>query len=322
MSSNLAEVYARSLAELEEDAFEDEVCARFASVIIGFQTIPDVPHGDGGLDGLSHSSTHGYCCYGPQYKAAKTNQDRVDDIVRKFGDDVRRLFELETDGKKLVQKDNVELATILPDGERLVEIKLVVNWFDDHRIVGRIGTIVKKCKKVSRCRFVDPDVQVVVLGPKQLAHQYPVDEITLVRVRQSKFVEAIQVSAQDLVIENAKDFDLKMITLQAIRPDHSETVGRLTALALERELGDTAPQLHQTLERGRQHIATRVTSLMIASDEPWSQLDRAADIARETLNKDFGDLYGSLVDTVASGEIARLIGECPIGWRVKEKINQ
>jgi len=324
MKDTIVDTYARSLAELEGDAFESEVCARFTSVILGFQMVPATPHGDGGLDGLSHDGQHGYCCYGPQHNAVKTNKERVDDIVEKFTADLRHLFELETQGKKLVHKENTELSTILPKGQKLVYIKLVVNWFESHRIIGRIGTAVAACKKASQCRYVDVNVQVAIVGPKELARLYPVDEITIARVRHWKFVEKIQQNAQSLAIDNPKDFDLKMSVLSEILPDHSAAIATLadnfrsdwrTALALERELGDTAPTLHHALERGRQQIATRVTTLMLGSNQPWTQLDRATEIAKETLEKDFGTLYGSLVTTVATGEVARLIGECPIGWK-------
>jgi len=46
--------YARMLGALEKDSFQDEVCARLATVIADFQRIPAKPHGDAGLDGLSH----------------------------------------------------------------------------------------------------------------------------------------------------------------------------------------------------------------------------------------------------------------------------
>jgi hypothetical protein len=53
---------------------------------------------------------------------------------------------------------------------------------------------------------------------------------------------------------------------------------------------------------------------MIGSKEPWTELERATQVANDVLAPDFERLYGTLVQDVSSGEVARLIGECPIGW--------
>lgn len=324
MTSSLVDDYARLLAKLEGEAFETEVCNRLAGAIAGFQSIPALPNGDGGLDGLSNDWTHGYCCYGPEYKAAKSGKDRVNDIVSKFTADLRRLFELQTEGKKLVHAENKELAEILPPGRKLVVIKLLVNWFENNRIIGRIGKVVDECKKSSKCRFVDPGVEVVVLGPNQLANRYPVDELTMARVGQYAFVERVESRRVSVDPDDTTTFDKKMADLDDIVPDQKHAIARLAtdlrddwrkSLAFERELGDTAPRLHQLLETGRKRLATRITSLMIGATEPWAQLDRALDIARQSLDSDFGSLYGSFVGSIANGEVARLIGECPIAWK-------
>jgi hypothetical protein len=54
--------------------------------------------------------------------------------------------------------------------------------------------------------------------------------------------------------------------------------------------------------------------LMIGSPTPWTELGQATKIAFEILQNDFEKLYGMLVEDLSSGEIARLIGECPVGW--------
>ena len=77
---------------------------------------------------------------------------------------------------------------------------------------------------------------------------------------------------------------------------------------------DTLPDMHRALEDDRKHILKRVSELMLVSKEPWAELGRAGAIAEEILGQDFGRLYGPLVRDVSSGEIARLIGECPVGW--------
>ena len=69
------------------------------------------------------------------------------------------------------------------------------------------------------------------------------------------------------------------------------------------------------LEEHRERILTQVAQLMLADNNPGDQLVKASDFARDLLAQDFGNLYGSLMHDVGSGEIARLIGECPISWK-------
>ena len=53
---------------------------------------------------------------------------------------------------------------------------------------------------------------------------------------------------------------------------------------------------------------------MVSSSKPWTELPNATRIAFEILDQDFGKLYGLLIRDISSGEVARLIGECPVGW--------
>jgi hypothetical protein len=87
------------------------------------------------------------------------------------------------------------------------------------------------------------------------------------------------------------------------------------ALAFERELGDTLPAMHRALEKNRARILGKVTMVIVGSTKPWTELGRATEIASEILKADFDtQSYGILIEDVSSGEIARLIGECPVGW--------
>jgi hypothetical protein len=323
MPISIIQEYAATLSGLTGTDFQAEVCARLQSVILGFQTIPAKPHGDAGLDGFSHNGKHGYCCYGLEYDSSKTNKDRERAIVDKFRGDLRRLFELSSNGSKLVCIESPEMATILPDGQRLEHIELVVNWFESHRVLNPIGTAVASYKTKSKCRYVHPSAVVVVVGPKDLANRYAVDEITIVRARQRAFIQRVQQVAEVLTINDPRDFETKMAALQEIRPDQLRAIQSLgeqfranwrMALAFEQELHDTLPNMHRALEEGRRRILTQVSQLMLASNEPWTKLMQAGTIAEEILRPDFGKLYGSLVQDVSSGEIARLIGECPVGW--------
>ena len=115
-----------------------------------------------------------------------------------------------------------------------------------------------------------------------------------------------------------------MSILRELRPDQVAAIDRLadglmlkwrTALAFENSLNENMPTLHRLLEAARSRIVMRVSELMLSSHQPWTQLATAESTAHALLEPDFGQLYGTLVGDVASGEIARLIGECPIGWK-------
>jgi hypothetical protein len=326
MTMLLCHEYANALARLTGDAFQEEVCVRLGNAILGFQPVPRKPQGDGGLDGISHNGEHAYCCYGPEYDAAKTPKDRTTAIVNKFRSDLRRVFELENQGTKLVQIENKEIATILPDGTTLKHIKLIVNWFESHRIIGPIGTAVKKYRIASACKYVDSAASVVIWGPTDLANAFGVDESTLLRVQHGKFLKEVQTAADFVSIGNQSDFDAKMASLSKICPPHqAATIATMKeqfladwrmALAFEQKLDDTLPTLHRALDDNRRRIAHKVAQLMIASERPHTELGRAGQIANQILSHDFETFGTELLEAISSGEVGRLIGECPIGWEV------
>jgi hypothetical protein len=249
-------------------------------VILSFQSFPAKPQGDAGLDGISHNGEHGYCCYGPEPDEFKTAKDREKAVAEKFKSDLRKLFELDFDKRKLVRTENTEIATILPDGQTIKHIKLIVNWFESHRVLNPISTATSQYKQISSCRYVDPGASVVVWGPKDLAGSYAVDESTILRSRQRIFFKEVQTAAEHVEIENPINFGTKMATLREIRPQHVCAIERLTAqflgdwrvaLAFERKIDETLPSLHQSLEDSRRRILQRVAQLMICSDTPWAE---------------------------------------------------
>jgi hypothetical protein len=320
---DLVQEYADALSALSGNDFQAEVCARLQSVILGFQTVPAKPQGDAGLDAFSHEGRHAYCCYGPEHDEFKNSKQRETGVVNKFKADLRRLFELVFENKKLVRSKSPEMATILPTGQKIEHIELIVNWFESHRVLNPISTAVTECKLASECRYVNSGASVIVVGPKELANRYAVDELTIVRSRQRQFFKSVKEAAQAITIDNPKDFDFKMNVLRQIKPDKISAIESLTeklranwrmAIAFESKLDETLPPLHRILEEDRARILTRVATLMLASDQPWTQLLQAETIAHEILGKSFERQFGELIHDVSFGEIARLIGECPIGW--------
>ena len=192
MPNTLTQQYSRALAGLEGAEFQAEVNTRLATMIIGFQTIPSKPHGDAGLDGLSHNGTRGYCCYGLEHNGFKDNRSREQAVVKKFAGDLRRVFELETRGSALVHKATQELSTILAPGQKLRHFELITNWFESHRVIGPLAAKLEEYKKVSQCQFVRPDASAVVIGPAELADRYAVDEVTILRASQRGFIRRVQ----------------------------------------------------------------------------------------------------------------------------------
>ena len=323
MALSLIEEYAHSLGALTGNDFQCEVSARLQSVIIDFQTVPAKPQGDAGLDAFSHSGERAYCCYGPEHSEFDTKKKREQAIIEKFKADLRRLFELTFEKKKLVFCESPEMATILPNGCKIKHVELLVNWFESHRVLGPILTAAKEYRCASQCRYVDSKASVVVLGPTQLANRYAVDELTIARARQRIFIQKVQQKAETVAIASTEKFDQKMAILSEILPAQADGIQVLSgelqfawrmALAFEQELHDTVPNLHRSFEDNRRRILTRVLQLMLAAQQPWAELGNATQIAAEILEKDFEMLYGMLIQDVSSGEIARLIGECPIGW--------
>ncbi len=317
--------YETSLSSLSGKPFQDEVSVRLGKFIDGFQSVPAHPQGDAGLDAISHFGERAYCCYGLEHDDFKTPKQRVTQIVKKFKEDLQRLFELK--GKKLLHAENKELGTILPKDGKIKHISLICNWFNSHQILGPILTAVQEYLKTSQCRYVDKSVQVVVAGPKQLALHYAVDEQTIARVRQRTLVKNVEKKAKDKALAGTESFDKKMGALKLILPGKVEAIAEVeqelrqgwrTALVFEEELNDSLPDQHRSFEADRRRIRADVSTLMLGTHEPWKELPKTKQLARDILEKDFGSIFGLLLMDVSSGEIARLIGECNIKWEAPQ----
>lgn len=313
--------YEKSLTSLSGDSFQEEVSVRLGKFIDGFQTVPSHPQGDAGLDAISHYGERAYCCYGLEHDEFKTPIQRARAIIKKFKNDLLKLFELK--GRKLDHTENKELGTILPKGKKIKHIILICNWFNSHQVLGPILTAVQDYLKASQCRYVDKGVTVIVMGPKQLAIQYAVDEQTIARVRHRTLVQNVEKKAKDKALAGTEKFDKKMAALKQILTGQDEAIadveedfryGWRVALTFEEELNETLPDQHRSFEADRRRIRAEVSTLMLGTNEPWKELPKTKQLARDILEKDFGNVFGMLLLDVSSGEIARLIGECNIRW--------
>lgn len=323
-SNSMASVseYAKCLSDLTGSEFETEACIRLEHTVAGFQRVPAKPQGDGGLDGFSHHGQRAYCCYGPIPNSFKKPKDLEADIIDKFCDDLLRLCELEKAKKALVHKENVALLSILPVGSQITEILLVCNWFESHKVIGPIHTALGTYLKVSKCAFVSSQATVQIIGPTEFAQRFYADELALFALQNRVMVNKVKASAGALLALPPEGFDAKIATLKAIRPGREAVIDGMAEsfrhdwrmnLAFEQELDETLPDLHRALQDSRRRILTRVNQRMLSSDAPWNELLEMADEAREILKVEFG-VYAAMIDDVSNGEIARLIGICPIDW--------
>jgi len=352
---SLIEKYASTLEALTGTPFQDAVCTRLRSAIPSFQKIPD-KSGDGGLDGYSHNGEYGYCCYGFELDASKSEDVYVSMIVDKFQKDLRRLFELEeirgkagdtteapvqvatpvtTDAPK-VQKPklqhvpNKELASVLGKDVKIKHIRLLVNRFESKKALGRIQTALRRYKSASQCRLVDPSATLVLDGPQQLAEEHHVDELALSLAKRQMLIERLSDSAKKVELPTPSTFDSKMSLLKQIRPGHDSAIDGMAeafktdwklALASEKDLSDSASNIHLALDRGKRRLLTKVNKLMTESDEPWNELSRAGELAEEMLGPILESWFGDLSTDVCNGEVASLIGDCPIGWEKQDVPN-
>src|SRR5436190_13413934 len=311
--------YEKLMGTLEGDAFQDEVCARLQRLFADFQRVPAKPSGDGGLDGLSHGQACGYCCYGPQQQPVKVKiADLKDDIIKKFNADLRKLFELKFDDKmRLADAPNVELATIMGDGNKVKNVYLVLSWFETHRVIGPLITHFDKCKKASNLRYVDADAKLTIWGPKDLATLGAIDEYTLFRIENRTLFERVQsASAAALIPSDSGQFDAKFNDLKQRRPGLSKDIDALAqdfreawaaAIALDNELASTSLGLHQALEGARTNAARSARVRSMGDDDPHRLiLDMSEDVV-EQLGHGFGDRLGNLTSKVADGVVAGLI---------------
>ena len=326
MSPRSADSYAKLLCALEADAFEEEVCARLSAIFADFQRIPRKPSGDGGLDGLSHGQTRAYCCYGPE-KEFKTDARRLtSDIVAKFQRDLRKLFELEHKTRTvLTHRPTPELGTIIAPGRKLQHVHLVVSWFESHRIVGPLNKAFGTSRDSSKCNCIASTAQPSIWGPKDLATRWAVDEHTLFRLEERALIAKVKQAATLAVsVPTPSVFDAKFDYIRTNGPGSSEAATRLaaifrkawgTALALDNELAANSVSLHTALERARLNATVTADLHSPGASTPQELLSKMRTEVCEHLREVFGERLSPYLTQIADGEIARLIGECPVEWR-------
>jgi hypothetical protein len=331
LTLSLVDAYIKTLSELEENAFQRAIVQRLLVALSNFQSIPAYPQGDGGLDGHSHNGTKGYCCYGLKFDAAKTPSQRAKQLVKKFSSDLRRLYELETKGKAgFIHKENDALLKIFggvpSDSDRICHLTLIANWFESNEPLGTIKQNAATYAGASQCRWVAPNADVVLRGPKEFADQYGVDESTMMWLKHQELLVKLDTESPLIEVPEGPTFDSKMLAAEALLPGNESDVKQIAenlrsdwqrAIVFETHISDRLPPLHAALERGRKRILTRV--LTHNSKMPWEAISRAQEFGEEILSDDFLEGFGkAMVRDLASGEVARLVGGCPINWKASD----
>ncbi len=321
------------LGGLEGQDFQDEVCAFLRRCVTDFQDVPAKPHGDAGLDGLSHRQTVAYCCYGPEQQPFKTNTRGLSaDIVKKFRADLQTIFELEVKGRgkasQLLHRATDEMKTILASGRKIAVVRLIVSVFDSHRLLGPINEAFDKCCNASQCRYAEKSPSVTVWGPKQLAAMGAVDDPTLLRLEQREILRRVTAtinSPPTLTLPLPADFDEKFDWIDSQGKVSKTAVDRLRghfkkrwslAIALENDLANNAVVLHQALSRAREEAALDADLASGTISNPTELLERMRQKVADRVDEQTGVRFPSDVrNQLVDGELARLIGECPIDWR-------
>ena len=316
--------YSDYLSALEGNEFQDHVCFRLGRRFTDFQPVPANP-GDGGVDGLSHDLTHGYCCYGPQRAHHHTDRALAGAVIEKFRKDLRKLFELKKKGKTWCDEPSLTLPVIFENGAKLKALYLVCSWMEHNTIVGKLHAAFAEYKKSSALRFVEHDCTMTIWDAKQFAGAWGVDEGLQVLINHSKLAARIAATAGTLPMPTSADFDDKFAWLQASVADSAKHIMPIAqrlrtswrvALAFDYDLSSTAPTLHEAYERAK--AAADADAAFIQLDPSLSVLQkilRLREAFEQRLAHPFQEHYGSLMTSVSDGELGRRIGECTVDWR-------
>jgi hypothetical protein len=334
----LLEDYRYRLERLSGDAFETAVIADLSSAILSLNPISRKPSGDGGVDALSHQNTTAYCCYGldltrsdlvsPPKTGSRVPDTVVDDVVRKFTSDLRRIFELKSIKGTLQHADNPKLEDVLSGSTgKISTIRLIVN-IENNLFNGRLGKAMAMCKKHSKMRFVEDQCNLVIWAPTYIANLVDVKPHLIARLECAGFSAAVTQAAKAPIRDasssklRSKCDDLKARKMPATRVDKVEATwseGWSKALSLAEELSNNAPDLHQEFERARCISIQEAERLSLASgSDPLAMCKEILNGILPRIQQVAKGLPIVTRDEIASWELGYLIGECPLDWRATD----
>jgi hypothetical protein len=316
--------YADYLGALEGNDFQDHISFRLGRRFTDFTPVPASP-GDGGIDGLSHGLTHGYCCYGPHRASHNTTAALASAVTNKFRDDLRKLFELKKKGNGWCDDPSLTLAGIFENGAKLKALYLLCSWMGHNSVIGKLNAAFDEYKKHSAMRYIDPGCTITPWDAKQFAGAWGVDEGLQVLINHSKLAARISAAADTLPLPTSPDFDNKFEWLRQSVPESAKHIGALAdrlrkswrmALAFEYDLSSTAPTLHEAYELAKS--AADDDAAFIQADPSLAVFQKIARLRQafeQRLAVPFQEHYGTVMTSVSDGELGRRIGECNVDWR-------
>ncbi|MFY1824416.1 hypothetical protein ACN47A_00740 [Myxococcus fulvus] len=290
-----------------------------------FQAIPAAPHGDGGLDGLAESDTHGYCCYGIEDAQKQDAKALASSLVDKFKGDLLRLCEFDRKKKvKLLAKENKALENILPQGKKLKHVYLVCNTFKHHTSIKKLKDYFEKLKKQSQCRFVDQACGLSIEGPNEITNRLTVPPDFHATIEQAAFLKLLAAPAaapstppEQTAFEKKIDVLVQKFGAARIKPiDEALREEWLAHLELLERLNQSLPNDHLRILRitagirrdAAMHFLGIPVEEAIKKTMEFEQL-----VCKRLVNE--VPLPEADARSVAKQVIASLIGECGIEWR-------
>lgn len=316
---------SQKLSLLDGDEFQTAVTSLVSKNFHDFQAIPTAPNGDGGLDGLAESDTHGYCCYGIEDAQKQNAKALAASLVDKFKGDLLRLCEFDRNQKvKLVPKENKALESILPEGKKLKHLYLVCNTFKHHTSIKKLKDYFEKIKKQSKCRFVERNCGLSVEGPNEITNRLTVPPDFHATVEQAAFLKLLAApgSAPSTPPEQT-DYEKKIDVLvqrfgaARIKPiDEALREEWLAHLALLERLNRALPNDHMRIHRITTSIRRDAAKhfLGIPVEEAIQKTVEFESLVCKRLVNEV-PLPEAEAMSVAKQVVASLIGECGIEWR-------
>ncbi len=312
------------LSGLDGNAFQTAIVSLVSKNHLSFQSIPAIPHGDGGLDGLVGHDV-GYCCYGIEEVQAQNVGALTIKTIDKFKGDLLRICEFDRDSKaKPKAKENKALAAVMADGKRLEHIYLVCNVFESNRCIGKLKTFFEKIKKASKCRFVDPDCTVTIEGPKEITGRLTVTPEFHATLDYTLLQKILLAPGAPLAVPPVlSDFEGKMAALKEVfgekRVQPIEQLFRdswIAHLALVERLSGSLPQDHLKVSQIINDIRKEAPLHFIGVpvDDAIQKIREYQKLIELRLAKEV-PLEEAHARRVASQIVAALVGECGIEWR-------
>ena len=146
--------------------------------------------------------------------------------------------------KNFDHKDNEALDRVFGappvETDRISHITLIANWFESHEALGTIRKNAAKYAGASQCRWIKPDADIVLKGPKEFADQYGADESTMLWLKHGDMWEQIEAEAATTDLPDGPTFDSKMQSAEDLLP-HSRTEVRAIADLLRADWQRASP---------------------------------------------------------------------------------